>query len=180
MIRLKASDLEHVISIKKFEFIQKYLEQFETDVISDLEYIEEDISNLKQDIIGDVIDIKSNLDRLTYNMKSIKEEILKEMNPIMNGLISENSNLKDEIAELINRNKRLQEDINKINKNILFFKDRLNILEDEPFDTNYDYVEMKKTKSELHKELKRIHKLFSKCISQTYAPIAICYPVKQV
>ncbi len=59
------------------------------------------------------------------------------------------------------------------------FRDKLNVSADEPYDTNYDYEEMKSTRMELHKEFKKIYRLFKKSLTLTYAPIATLVETKQ-
>lgn len=121
---------------------------------------------LEDNVISDLESMQVNIEEVEDNMKSVKQEILNELSPIINGLLEENASLRSQVTVL--------------NKNMMMFRDKLNVPDDEPYDTDYDYAEIKTRREELHKEFKTIYRFFKKSIIQTYTPIAVVIAPKQI
>lgn len=114
---------------------------------------------LEENVISDLESMQNNIETLEDNMKSFKQSILDQLTPIINGLLEENASLRDQVSIL--------------NKNMMMFREKLNVSEDEPYNTEYNYDEIKSNKAELHAEFKKIYKFFKKSLVQTYAPVAV-------
>ena len=111
--------------------------------------------------------LQANIDELGANMKTAKQEVFDDLMPIINGLIIENT--------------KLQERVDMLTKNVMMFREKLKVSEDEPYDNIYDYQKIKSNRKELHAEFKNIYRFFKKSINQTYAPVvAFAIPTKRI
>lgn len=151
--------------------------------------INERIDLLENNFITDCEMIHDNIVEVEEDMKNIKHEIINELKPIINGLVEKNTKLQEQldfitsgvqsvIDVLVKKNNELQEQVDQLSKNVDMFREKLNVRDDEPYNTNYDYDGMKMKRTELHSEFKRIWRLFNKSIKLTYEqPLAIAVPV---
>ena len=121
---------------------------------------------LEGNIVSDMEMIRDNIETIEDTMKTLKQEIYHEVMPIINGLIVENTKLQDQVQMLT--------------ENVMMFRDKLRVSEDEPYNTAYDYEDMKAKRIHLHAEFKNIYRFFKKSLKLTYdpIPIAVVFPNK--
>ena len=122
--------------------------------------------HLEENIVSDLEMIRDNIETIEDTMKTFKEEILQEVTPIINGLLIENAKLRDEVTMLT--------------KNVMMFRDKLKVSEDEPYNNEYDYADIKAKRAELHADFKNIYRYFKRILAQTYAPPPVAISVMHI
>lgn len=118
---------------------------------------------LEENVVSDLESMQSNIETLEDNMHNLRQALLAELTPVINGLLEENASLRDQVLIL--------------NKNMMMFREKLKVSEDEPYDTEYNYTEIKNHRAELHAEFKKIYKFFKKSLIHTYTPIAVAVEI---